>query len=62
MMETSQDIVSCYPVNSYLVCHWISRDENLHVQLNEGQIMKVIDLKKQPKNKILFIGIVYKAT
>ena len=31
---------------------WISRDEGIHFQpwWDEGQIMKVIDLKKQPKN------------
>ena len=35
MMEASQDIVSC------------SHGEGIHVWWDEGQIMKVIDLKKQ---------------
>ena len=47
MIETSQDIVSCYPSNSYIT------DVGIHVLMvlwDEGQIMKVINLKKQPKN------------
>ena len=46
MIETSQDIVSCYPSNSYIT------DVGIHVLMvlwDEGQIMKVINLKKQPK-------------
>ena len=46
MIETSQDIVSCYPLNSYIT------DVGIHVLMvlwDEGQIMKVINLKKQPK-------------
>ena len=36
-----------------ITCRWISRDEGIHVWWDEGQIMKVIDLKKQPKNSRL---------
>ena len=53
MMEKSQDIISCYPVNS---CCWISCDEGIHVWWEKGPIMKIKEFK------ILFIGIVYKVT
>ena len=46
MMELSQDIVS----PSEFICSWIFHDEGIHIWWDEGQIMKVIDLKKQPKN------------
>ena len=47
MMEMPQDIVSCYPVNSSVAG---SSYEEIYVWWDNGQIMKVIDLKKQPKN------------
>ena len=46
-LETSQNIVSYYPVNHMLLD---LADEGIHVWWDEGQIMKVINLKKQPKN------------
>ena len=39
-----------FPATQWIICRWISRDERLQVQWNEGQTMKVIDLKKQQKN------------
>ena len=38
------------PTAQWIICGWISRDEGIHVWWDEGQIMKVINLKKQPKN------------
>ena len=50
----------CLLLPSEFICCWISFDEGFHVWWNQGQIIKVINLKKHPK--ILFIGIVYKVT
>ena len=47
MMEMSQDNVASYLVN---LCCWILCDEGIHVWWDEDQIMKVINLKKQPKS------------
>ena len=55
----------CFLLPSEFICGWISLDEGIHVWWDEGQIMEVINLiKNQPTKefKILFIGIVYKAT
>ena len=54
-MKTSQDIVSCYPVNHM----WTSRGEGIHVRWDEGQIMKVIDLKKQAKNSRFYSLVLF---
>ena len=60
MMETSKEIVSCYPVNSYVAGFWVMKEFTFGGMKPEGQIMKVINLLKE--FKILFFGIVYKAT
>ena len=40
----------CFLLPSEFICRWISRDETIHVWWDEGQIMKVINQKKQPNN------------
>ena len=39
-----------FPATQWIICGWILRGEGIHIQWDEGQIMKVIYLKKQAKN------------
>ena len=43
-----------FPATQWIICCWISHDdaEGIHIRWDEGQIMKVINLKKQPKNEL----------
>ena len=38
-----------FPATQWIICSWISRAKGIHCLWDEGQIMKVIKLKKQTK-------------
>ena len=50
----------CFLLPSELICcSWILCDEWIHILWEEGQIMKVIDLNKQPKISRLYLLVLF---
>ena len=48
-----------FSATQWIICRWISRGEGIHVRWDEGQIMKVIDLKKQAKNSRFYSLVLF---
>ena len=44
-----------FPAIQWIICPWIWRDKGIHVWWDEGQIMKVIHQKKQPKSSRFYL-------
>ena len=61
-MEASQDIVSCYPVNHMMLDLTLWRNSRFVGWRSDYENHQSKDLEASKEIKILFIGIIYKAT
>ena len=49
----------CFLLPSESARPWVSRDEEIHVLWDEGQILKVIDQQKQPQNSRFYSLVLF---